>query len=425
MQSEITCLVVNSCLYLLLSCVYIRRKGLDATTAPLLVWFVSSLASIWYFTSEWRFHSFHDKISLVPFVYLFLLVWLSFLPLLRYDYRRIRTVNVNVSVFKGISWVVVLLSLAVFPDNAEYFVSHAFDQSFYLEQYREKMAGEYIEIFGGGKERIMRYLIYFKGLIPVFFVYSFTPFVRVGRLLKAGLLLSLLNLFLLYMNRAARFSLVTDLALLAFLYFLMRRFYGGKVRKAVSRMGMALGGLLVAGTAVITWQRFGEDSGYAKTMDYTLSLYAGESFVNFNGDMWNMKRYADGENCFAYFIDKWKGEDKAGRKYEKLERKVNRRMNVFYTFIGDYYTDFGRYWTAVIVVCLTVFLCRKMRAGTYARLGDILLLAAYVKILLMGITYWTYLNYTMELVVNIAAAVFLNATTRRKAVQAGSRATLA
>lgn len=150
MQSEITCLVVNSCLYLLLSCVYIRRKGLDATTAPLLVWFVSSLASIWYFTSEWRFHSFHDKISLVPFVYLFLLVWLSFLPLLRYDYRRIRTVNVNVSVFKGISWVVVLLSLAVFPDNAEYFVSHAFDQSFYLEQYREKMTGEYIEIFGGG-----------------------------------------------------------------------------------------------------------------------------------------------------------------------------------------------------------------------------------------------------------------------------------
>ncbi|WP_455669614.1 O-antigen polymerase [Phocaeicola sp.] len=414
MTNELGNIIVNSMLYILLALYYIRKRGIDIATVPLILWAFSSVATIYYYSSEYRSHQFEDKITLLPFFYLFALVWLSFLPLVRYDYKRIKIIAVNNSIFNGISWLIILLSSAVLFQNTKYFISNMFDPGAYLEQYVDKMNGIDLEVLTGISQSIMRYCKYLKGLIPVFLIYSFTPFVKTSKMLKIGLFASVLNLFINYMNCASRFALLTDLFLMVFLYLLLYRFFHAKVKKIVNMIGLSMGGVLVFAIFLISAQRFGEDSGYSKTIDYSISLYAGESFINFNGDMWNMPKYADGDNCFAYFKDKWRGKEHCGRDFLELEKKVNRRMNVYYTFIGDYYTDVGRYWTILIVVILSLLLCVYMRARVEVRLGDVLILATYVKILLLGITYWTYLNYTLELVVNIIIAVFLNMTAYKK-----------
>lgn len=107
----------------------------------------------------------------------------------------------------------------------------------------------------------------------------------------------------------------------------------------------------------------------------------------------------------AYFIDKFNGKALPGRDYLALERVVNRRMNVFYTFIGDYYTDLGRIGTVVAVLLLTSLFSKIVRAKRSMSIGIIILFSTYVKVLLVGFTYWTYLNYSMEFVVNIVIAL--------------------
>jgi len=285
-----------------------------------------------------------------------------------------------------------------------------FNPEAYLNQYVDKMNGVDLKILSGFSEKIMLYCKYFKGIIPVFLVFSFTPFVRTHKLIKLGLFISLLNLFFDYMNTASRFSLLTDLFLLSFLYMLLCKFFAKKVKKKIRVIALLLCGALISIVLLISIQRFGNNNDSTAGMYFSLALYAGESFTNFNGDMWNMPKHANGDNCFAYFKNKIKGEKDCVRDYVKLEKKVHRRMNVFYTFIGDYYTDFGVYWTIFIVVFLSVILCVYLRPAYSVGLGHIIVLSTYTKILLLGYTYWTYLNYTMEFVVNLSIAFLFSIT---------------
>jgi hypothetical protein len=158
----------------------------------------------------------------------------------------------------------------------------------------------------------------------------------------------------------------------------------------------------------MTLQRFGENSGFSKGLDYVLELYAGEGFCNFAGDMWNMKETANGENCFATFIYKWNGIEKAGRDYVHLESILHRRMNVFYTFIGDYYTDFGRTYTVFFVSLITMLFMKLTQCHNLISLGKIITICMWTKILVIGITYWTYLNYTFEILGSIFAALLFS-----------------
>lgn len=275
----------------------------------------------------------------------------------------------------------------------------------FADVYDRKMSGESVSNLTGLSNSIMRYLKYFKGIIPVFFILSFTPFVKTNKFIKTGLFFSLLNLFLSYLNSASRFALLTDLFLMSFLYAMFYRYFRPKVKKIANIIAVSIGSILILGTVGMTLQRFGENSGYSKTLDYTLSLYFGEGFLNFNGDMWNMPKTTDGENCLAYFIDKINGDEEPGRKYLRLESIVHRRMNVYYTFIGDYYTDLGRYGTVFLVIILAVIFSKILRAKPVFSISSLLLLSTYVKVLLLGITYWTYLNYSMEFVVNVIVAI--------------------
>lgn len=405
MKEQLVNIIINASMYCAWAIFLIRKRGICINTYPVILWAISSVASIYYFMSEYRYHTFINEITLIPFVYLFILVWISFRPLVNFDSQKIRRITINNTFYKIVSWCVIALSLSVFLQNCLYFANNMLSGQAFLDAYTSKMEGEQIEIFTGFSNFLMRYCKFFKGIIPIFFILSFTSFVKANMFLRIGLFLSLMNLFVNYMNTSSRFALLTDFFLLTFLYVLLYRYFHPKIKRLANIIGVSMAGGLIIGVLVITFQRFGDDSGYSKSLDYNLSLYLGESFLNFNGDMWNMQNYADGQNCMAYFIDKFNGKALPGRDYLALERVVNRRMNVFYTFIGDYYTDLGRIGTVVAVLLLTSLFSKIVRAKRSMSIGIIILFSTYVKVLLVGFTYWTYLNYSMEFVVNIVIAL--------------------
>lgn len=121
MEMELVAMVINSCLYCLWAYYYIRKKGLCVNTYPMVLWSASSLASIYYFLSEYRFHTFVDKITLTPYIYLFILVWISFVPLIRFDYRKIQYIKIEQRIYNALSVFIIILSLLVIAQNMAYF----------------------------------------------------------------------------------------------------------------------------------------------------------------------------------------------------------------------------------------------------------------------------------------------------------------
>lgn len=404
MNSELINVIINSLFYCMWAFYYIKKKGFCINTYPMVLWAISSIASINYFLSPYRFHSFNDEITLIPYIYLFILVWISFIPLIRFDYKKIENITINHSIYKSISWFIILLSCSVFFQNLHYFFNNMLSEQAFLDAYASKHDGT-LKIFTGFSNNLMQYCRYFKGLIPIFFIFSFTNFVRSNKYIQIGLLISLMNLFLNYMNTASRFALLTDFLLIFFLYLLLYKYFNTRIKKIANIIGITTASILAIAIIFITLQRFEENSKASGGFDYTLSLYAGESFLNFNGDMWNMSHTTEGENCLGYFIYKFNGEESTVRNYMTLEKIVHRRMNVFYTFIGDYYTDCGRIGTIILVLILTLIFSKVLQAKKSISIGTIILFSTYVKVLLLGYTYWTYLNFTLEFVVNIVIAI--------------------
>lgn len=275
----------------------------------------------------------------------------------------------------------------------------------YLEQYEDKMNGESIVIMSDGLARFMRYCKYFRGVVGFFFVLSFTHWVKKNLYIRWGLFIAWINLIISFLNTASRFALYTDFIFLVFLYLLLKDAFVPNIKKKIKIFSLLIGGFLFSLVLIMTIARFGENSGYTKSLDYIISLYAGESFVNFNGDMWSMPQTADGENCIGPFIHKIQGEDDINRDYQYLERLVHRRMNVYYTFIGDYYTDFGRMGTIILVVFFSWLFTILTKPHKTTSIASFILLAMYSKILLLGFTYWTYLNFTFEIIGDIIVVI--------------------
>jgi len=374
----------------------------------MVLWAASSMASVYYFTSEFKTHTLHDKISLIPYLYLFFLVWIAFIPLIKLNYKIIEKVYVNSVLFKYISILIIILSVVTIVPNTKYFISHMLDPTAFLDAYEDKNRGAQ-QIVTGFAVPAMNLLKHMKGLIPLFLIMSFTTLVKVKNWIRVGLGLALINLFLHYLDTSSRYALLTDLLLIIFVFFLLYPFIKKSSRKVINVIGLFMLVLLLGGVFMITFSRIGE-SEESKYIYFNLCLYFGESFTNFNGDLWNITSFTDGNNCFKYFLNRFSDGGGAGRDIDLLEALSHRRMFVFYTFIGDFFVDFGATITAMIIIFLSWLFTTVTRMDSEISFGKLLFLCLYVKVLFVGYTYWTYLNYSMEIVFTILFGLLFDIT---------------
>ena len=410
MAKDVLLLIVNTLFYISFAAFYLRRYGFNFKTFPLIIWAFSSIVCINYYTSPDRYHTFSDELSFFPFLYLFVLVFISFIPLLYFDNEKIVHIGINHDLFVLLCIVIILLSLLPLIKNITYFINNMSVESAFLDQYNAIKDGETIKIMSGYSAKLMRYCSYFRGIVPIFLVVSFSRFVKRNVYIRSGLALAWMNNVINSMNLSYRFAILTDFLYIVFLYLLFEKVNSFNSKNFTKSIIVSVSVLFVFIASIMTSQRFGEESGYSKEIGYSLSLYAGESFVNFNGDLWNIGNNTYGDNCLWLIKKNLEGKKlNSERNYKRLERIVHRRMNVYYTFIGDYYVDLGVYLTFVLVVLLSIVFFVYTKTHLITSLGTFILLALYSKVLLLGFTYWTYMNFTYEIFGSLAIALlFLN-----------------
>lgn len=415
MEDELSLVVFNASLYCIWALYFVRKYGITIATFPMLLWAGASLANIYYFTSDLKFHTLHDRITLIPYLYLFALVCVSFIPLIKFDYKSIRVIEVNSKLFSYVSFFFIFFSLIGFIPNLKYLLTHSIDATSFLEAYEDKASGA-LQILTGLPHHSMQIIRRMRGLIPILMMMSFTSSVKVGAWIKYGLVISQLGLFIDYLNRAERFGLITDLFMLTFLFFMLYPFINEKIRKKVTLFGGFILVVIVGSIVMITISRFGENEA-DNYIWYNLSLYFGESFSNFNGDLWNMSSFTDGLNCFKYIINRFFMEGDATRNVDLLESITHRRMYVFYTFVGDFFIDFGPIGAAFIVIGSSFVFIKLTEVSSITSFSKILLICLYTKVLLMGYTYWSYLTAPLEPVVAIVLSILFNISLPPKKIE--------
>ena len=189
-------------------------------------------------------------------------------------------------------------------------------------------------------------------------------------------------------------------------YFLMIYLFAYKsinleLRKLMNRIFLIGGVTLLVLLALITISRF---NSYDFDFDvFTfVAWYAGEGEINFALYAWDLTRTSDGDTCFA-LVKEFMGLD----TYTDLDvrrwvynRKLMIPTHIFYTHIGDWYIDFGRY--------ITLLLCGMFSAGAwlllwritkkgYVRLLGSMALAIMANVVIFGITYYSFKAYGDQL----------------------------
>lgn len=115
--------------------------------------------------------------------------------------------------------------------------------------------------------------------------------------------------------------------------------------------------------------------------------YLGKGHLDFNEDLWYIKKTTEGDNSFSYvkaFIGLDTFKDFLERRKYWNQRKTGVDPVLFYTYVGDWFMDFGGGITFILICiasyCMTTYIRRK---GSY-NLLQLFMFFVYAKVLLQG-----------------------------------------
>ncbi len=333
---------------------------------------------------------------------------ISIYPILKYNegskIRKIKTYN-NEIIVEAVIIIFAISSIIPFIENLILCLKSSSDSSTYsLGSIYENS----IDIDKGLSwvGRKLNWLInVFQYLIPILFFYELSK-PKVRKLILIGLILAILSTVLNAYANASRVGIVRILLYFILSYFLSRSFINQKKRKIFKKIGLLFGSLIIGLVLLVTMARFSYDTvGKVQNEDNPLltwvSLYTGEGSLRFNTQMWHVNSHSNGDNSFSFIKDSFGfhtfiDNDKRRSYYAS---NMHIQTEVFYTYIGDFFSDFGGINTLLLVILLSVLLQKTLDKLKNGNIETIIIAAVILNIYIFGFTYFPYKTYQAQSVI--------------------------
>ncbi len=169
--------------------------------------------------------------------------------------------------------------------------------------------------------------------------------------------------------------------LLAFLFILFRRRFTAKLRRTI----MIAGGALVGGVGVLTTTF--ANSRFGDLVEWYNYKYAGETMVNFSGQLWPDLSGTTGGQVYFTWFQRLLGFDylklETTEKWHYMNEITGVDTHIFYGFIGGLSLEFGFLLAAVIVLALAYLFKRYIGYGKL-RLSNLILIGELANLLFSG-----------------------------------------
>lgn len=409
-MSDLHLIICNVVAYILLFLFLWKKKKSNVSQFIVGVWAVSSAISLFYFvilsSTSWAV----EGISITALLFLFLCFTLNVLALS--GLKKAESIVCNKKLIKFFAWFICCICIAPFFCNVYYMLFHISNSiTTFGENY-----GEQVEILHGVIGTLNRYANYLRTFYVVLFFYFISQF-RSNRVLCLGLLFGILNPTISNLNIGSRFIFVSDFLALMAMFLLFKETLSNIIRKVIVRFSIIISIVfaIVFLSISVVKLRYSTNENAVQT---SLALYGGESFLNFSTNMWNYCSETNGDNAFfifKYILGTYPGEH---RDSDALTAKSHILAKVFYTYIGDFYMDFGlegAFFIVLIISILIVFFVK--RANSSNSLYYYCWLYIFIRILVSGFTYYPYLNCAWEIVYTPVLLMFIqiiDAFTRSK-----------
>lgn len=351
-------LVFNALLWSITFLIYQRKRKMFGVGSCVLFLYTSiSVMSIFLYYNPYAKGLYKD-LSLIPYIYLYLMMMLSFKPLFMIDKSKIIEIKKPThNLFNIICCVIIFVSIigavGLISDIKENLFMLFIDPDYgrYMYQYTT-------EIFMAKTSSSMDILSIisniFIGISPLFLIYYLT-FPQKSKFILYGLLFSTLIGPLYAVSTGGRTVVVLCILKIVFLFLFLRKFIDLELRKKISIVLITVLLVLFIPFAFLSMSR---SAGDMDRLIYTIERYGSESFLNFNnyGLDANGCRYGDRT---AVLFKEILGLDPAKYYANRLSKYSFMNMNesVFYTYVGEFTLDYGPIFSVIVFMISSLVFC--------------------------------------------------------------------
>lgn len=301
-----------------------------------------------------------EELYLLPFVYLFLAIWLTSTPILNYDKAKVRIiVPPNSQILNVVAIIIVASSVWSVMIHWDYIVQGLtmiilnIDNA--ADLYADK-ADVYENLSAGLKGanifQLLLHYIYtlFRDFNILFFLYYLTQ--KKTKILPILLGIGTFFEILFSISSGNRTGLLLPVFTIAITYFTFSGFFKRKVRRKVVFVSAIVGAVIVVFFGIITISRFRD---YTAGAQGSIFFYAGQANLNFDVYAFDNGGIRYGDRTMMLFKG-WLDDATPSNRGDLLAKYPSLKITdgLFSTYIGDIMIDFGPIVTTLILLLFTL-----------------------------------------------------------------------
>nr|WP_315143085.1 O-antigen polymerase [uncultured Flavobacterium sp.] len=398
---------LNAALYVVTLLFYILKvKTFNLGTLLLSIYALVSIFSVFYYHHhDYNTASVALKIKdFTPFVYLYLVLMIFFLPILRLeDLKKKSYLLPSYKKFKIVSWIAIVTSvitiIVIIPIVQKGMSGDiSLNRDELMEEGLKISSNQFIQTImsiAHGLEKVSLVLFFYS---IVFFRKSNLKYFLAIPAIIYPLMVALANI--------ARGPLLFLILSLGYMFLMFRDVLSIKIKKILSVSFIVLISTFALFFIVITIARFGDDK--IDTLNYFIYRYCGESFVNFNGLYVNIKDIMYGDNCFPYFRKLLGLDFRTSLSLHRVEAEKVTGVPVwiFNTFVGDLCIDFGLLGTFLISILVSFFSSKLLLSKKVKTIQYYIALTFLYSVFIEGIFVFTPQGNNQGIIITILVFLY-------------------
>lgn len=380
-----------------------RRKNPRFTLAYIILLFyaILSVASVIAFKDESAYLVFKRQITIMPLVYLYIMLLISFWPIISLNEKNIQYIEIPSTGFLSCMCVFfstfsIIYIIDIIPDIQNGLMIMQIDNSDIVELYDDAKEIRQATRTRNAITNLAGVLGNIGAFLNPLLLYTYLLSERKNKIIMTMLILAILQEPLRGIAQANRLFLVTNVLLLAILYFFFKPFLDMKIRSVCKRVGLIVLAVVVIVLGIITVARVVEKN--ETSILFNVARYMGESPIVFDQYCLNANGTRDGYSTapFLHLLvgDKVLTEKEIRFKYSSLGVDNSR----FYTYVGDFVLDYGPVSTILIIIMLSII----FKSYLIHREG-----LNYSQILLIFVLVKAYTGYYLFVFNTLAGNLFL------------------
>lgn len=375
-------------------------KTVNVTVTCFALYFISSLTSIYFF-----YNASYDytHISMPPIIYALCCIFLTFIPIRRYDAVKRKKISDEIGSSKYIYFSILFfsfISIEPFWENILHLPSVLHNQSSLANIYDARAEGdasnsEYLSWIGR-KFFWINFLL--RDLIPILFFYYIAKSKILDKRILCGLFMGIMNPVIHSFALGGRSTIINTTFYLIFVYILFRIYVTKERRRKIDKaLSVSLGAIIFLLT-IITVVRFASAEHSVDIWTW-VSLYTGEGVLNFCADLWPIDKTCNGDNTFLFIRYILGLTDSIDIESVRATRDVLGVRNlVFYTFIGTIYYDFNKIGTIIYIIVFVLIFCKSTTIyKKTVKLSQLIYLSILGKLIMMGVMFYPYTLWTDQI----------------------------